>query len=195
MLFGWKKEDGSRRFRKAYEQVARKNGKTSEAAIVAIYGMVAESERGAEIFSAGANFEQSCIVHNEAKHFLRSTPLKNHVNIFKNNISMEALSSKFEPIYPGAVGLDGAAPYYSIVDEYHEHPTSEALDALETGTGSSRQPLVYIITTAGTNLSSPCYDEYDYAKKVLGGLEDDSYFAFIAELDAEMKDGKMVGVS
>ena len=106
------------------------------------------------------------------------------VQINAASITKPGDGGKFMPII-GKPG-DGASPHCYIVDEYHEHPDSTLLDTMQTGTGARTQPLGLIISTAGTNLSSPCYDDWLDCQKLLnGGFEDDTKFAILYTIDAE----------
>lgn len=191
-IFGWKQWDEEeqewlRRFRYAYIQVARKNGKTTDAAAVGLYLMIADNEPGAEIYSAATARHQAKIVHTDAKMMVENSPeLKKFIEVYQHNLNCPRLCSKFETVCSEDKKIDGLNPQCGIVDEYHAHSSSGVKDKLETGMGSRRQPLLYIITTAGNDTNSACYEEYDYCKKMLNGIIDnDNYFAFIAEVDVK----------
>lgn len=184
-IFGWKLADGTRRFRTAYNQVARKNGKSTEAAGVGLYGLVADGEAGAEIYSAATTRDQARIVFAEAMRMVKKSPdLQTLIEILKNNLSVEATDSKFEPLSSEDSTLDGLNIHFALVDELHAHKTSGVWDVLDSGTGSREQPLIFAITTAGFDTSGICYELYEYARQVLEGTqEDDTFFAYIAQPD------------
>jgi len=187
-VYGWQRADGTRRFRVAYHEVARKNGKSTEAAGVGIVGLVADNEPGSEVYSAATRKEQARIVFDEACRMVRASPeLRKKLRVLKLAIVHEAKSSKFEPLSSDARTLDGLNPHHIIVDELHKHSTRELLDVLDTALGARRQPVLWIITTAGDDEVETVYaQEREYAEKVLtGALEDDTYFAYIATIDAE----------
>ena len=103
-----------------------------------------------------------------------------------SEIYHEKTESIFWPLSKDVDSIDGFNPHLGIIDEYHAHKTSEMYDVLVSGMGQRTQPLLFIITTSGFNLSSPCYAEYQYCRKILEGtLENDEYFIYIAELDED----------
>lgn len=185
VLFGWKLErNGFRRFRVAYNSMGRKNGKSTEAAGVGDYLFVADDEPGAEIYTAASKMEQARIIHEEAKRMVRKSPyLSEIVKIFHSNMTVLETNSKYQPLGADAKTHDGLNPHGVIIDELHAHPTRLMWDVLDSATGSRRQPLLYAITTAGHDRQSICYEQEDYATKVLEGYQDDSYFAYIARPD------------
>lgn len=189
-IFGWvHKDTGVRRFRKSYKQVGRKNAKSQEESLVGLYETFADGESASEVYCAATKSKQAKIVWNEAKMMLtRCKELKGkytiaygRINHTKSGSFMEALSKE-----DGKTG-DGTHVQCGIVDEYHLHPTSEMLDMLTSGKNARRQPLVMIITTAGFNISNPCYRvEYDYVSRILdpdSPIENDQYYVMIQELD------------
>lgn len=169
VIFGWVNDDGMRRFLEAFILVPRKNGKSLWAIAVSIYMLVADGEEGAEVYCGATSEEQvQKTIFKPAKAMLRKNPLlmeKFGLEIFSRNISRASDGSKFEPLI-GRPG-EGDSPSCSTVDEYHEHKTSDQLDAMVTGMAARSQPLALIITTAGTNLSYPCYAKEGEAKQVL----------------------------
>ena len=191
ILFGWKNLDGSRRFRKVYFELARKNGKSEEASIVACYGLIADKEFGAEIFCAGTKREQAKIVFDGAREMLRklkqdSKSIDSLVSISKYNCNVINTNSKLEPLASDSEKQDGLNPHVAIIDEYHAHRNSDLLEVIETGMGSRSQPLLFIITTAGFNKISACYQLRKVATEILNGKkEDDSFLACIFSLDED----------
>jgi len=185
MLFGWKRADGTRRFRTSYLEVARKNGKTTEAAGVGLYLMVADGEPGAEIYSAATIREQARQSHSEAVRMVKSSPaLGSRVRPYRDNLHIVDTASKFEPLGADADTIDGLNVHGAIVDEVHAHKTRDTWDKLETATGSRRQPLMFAITTSGYDRQSLCFQLHEYTAKILSGVvEDDSFFGIIYTLD------------
>ncbi len=185
-LFGWVREDGTRRYRAAYQQLARKNGKSTLAAGVGLYLFFADGEPGAEVYAAATKRDQARIVHDEAVRMVKASPgLRKHIGITRENLHVERTNSKFEPLGADADTLDGLNLHGAIVDELHAHRTRAVWDVLETATGARRQPLLFAITTAGYDRESVCWELYDYSCKVLDGtIEDDSFFAFVAAIDS-----------
>lgn len=187
MLFGWKRADGTRRFRSCYDEEARKNGKSTTAAIVGLYMLDADGEEGAEVYAAATKRAQAKLIFDEAWRMAKSSPaLKKRLVCHRDNIHIRDTAAKFEPLGRDADTMDGLNVYCALVDELHAHRSDEVWGVLETGTGSRRQPLIFGITTAGSNQASYCYQLRDYATKVLDGvIVDDSFFAIIFTLDAE----------
>jgi phage terminase large subunit-like protein len=183
-VFGWvEKKSGFRRFREAYNQVARKNGKSTEASGVGLDMMIIDGEAGAEVYSAATKRDQAKIIFEEAVRMVKASPyIRKHLDIFKLNLNMPATNSKFEPLSSDANSLDGLNIHCGIIDELHAHKTREVYDVLVTATGARKQPLIWMVTTAGFNTNGVCYEKYEYAIKVLKGVvEDDRFFAYIAQ--------------
>ncbi|NJL06968.1 MAG: terminase large subunit [Methylacidiphilales bacterium] len=187
-LFGWlRKSDGYRRFRKALILEPRKNGKSAWAAAIGLYMLTADGEHGAEVYSGATSERQAWEVFRPARIMaLRSPQLCSAVGLTVNASNLHILSteSRFEPIV-GRPG-DGASPHCAVHDEYHEHDTDDQVSSMETGMGAREQPLQIIITTAGTNVSSPCYAAVVEARRILEGVvEDDEQFALMYGIDPE----------
>lgn len=192
-IFGWvKKETGKRRFREAYEEIPRKNGKSARLAARGIYLFAADGESGAEVYSGATTEKQAFEVFRPA--WMMAHKLENLRNRFGIELSgnqknpgpmfvMEDMS-KFETVIgnPG----DGASPHAALVDEYHEHDTDALVDTMQTGMGAREQPLLSIITTAGSNLGGPCYEKRRDVIRILEGQEvDETIFGVIYTLDED----------
>jgi phage terminase large subunit-like protein len=184
-VFGWKQEDGTRRFRTIYQEIARKNGKSTLASGIGLYLFFADGEPGAEIYTAATKRDQARITHSEATRMVKASPLlRKRIGIFKDNLHVEATASKFEPLGRDADSMDGLNIHGAIIDELHAHKTRDVWDVIETGTGARRQPMLYAITTAGFNRQSICYEQHEYTRKILERvIEDDSFFGIIYALD------------
>jgi phage terminase large subunit-like protein len=185
-LFGWKRvKDDRRKYRKAYVAVPRKNGKSIIGSGVGLYMFAADGEFGAEVYSGATTEAQAWEVFRPAKQMLeRTEELRDALGaeVWAKALLTPADGSRFEPVI-GKPG-DGASPSCAIVDEYHEHDTSDLVDTMETGMGSREQPLLLMITTAGFNIAGPCYDQEQDAKKVLEGvLDDPELFVLIYTID------------
>lgn len=184
--FGWlKKGSGLRRFRESYWEVPRKNGKSVVAAGVGIGMFVADSESGAEVYSGATTEKQAWEVFRPARLMIKRSPLLvEHAGIEVNasNMNLPADGSRFEPII-GTPG-DGASPSCAIVDEYHEHQTAALYETMLTGMGARRQPLMFIITTAGADIEGPCYDKRREVVEMLEGATDSpELFGWIWTID------------
>lgn len=185
-LFGWLKADGKRRFQYAYVEVARANGKTPLGAGILLYGLTADGESGAQCYSAATTRDQAKIAFKDATMMADSTPaIKNQSESLVNNLTFTPLSSFLRPLSADASKMDGLRVHVALADEVHEHPNGEVLAKLRTGMKSS-QPLLLMITTAGYDKLSVCWEEHDYTVKVLDGVfENDARFGYIATLDAD----------
>lgn len=188
-VFGWKRADGTRRFRTLWEEVARKNGKSTRGATTGIYLAFFDGEPGAEVYSAATKRDQARIVHSEAIRMVKKNPaLRKHIKVYKDNLHIEATASKYQPLGADSDSTDGLNVSGIIADEVHAWKSREMWDVLETATGSRRQPLIVAITTAGIDRQSVAYEKHDYTCKVLegwkdGSFVDDTWFGIIFTLD------------
>lgn len=187
VLFGWLKKDGTRRFRTCYVEVSRKNGKSTLGAGIGLKLAFADDESGAEVYSAATKQDQAIIVHSEATRMVRATPdLADSISIFKNSLTRPDKNQKYEPLGADEHTLDGLNVHGAIVDELHAHKTRGVFDLMDTGTGARRQPLLFAISTAGTDQTdgSVCWEQHVYAEQILRRIiEDDKYAGFIFSMD------------
>lgn len=194
-IYGWRRKSNKlRRFNKSYQQKGRKNAKSQEQAGVILYEMACGSIKNHEInecYCAGTKREQSKIIFTECQNLLKSSPLslkfrctKQIIEHIKTGSFLKALCKE-----DGKKG-DGTNPACLVLDEYHQHDTTEFYDL---GIGSNtKEPLLMIITTAGMDLNVPCYQqEYQYAAGLLDpdkpDIENDEYFADIFEAEPGME--------
>ena len=186
-LFAWIHRDtGLRRFRAAYNEIPRKNGKSLEAATVALYGSFCAGEPGAEGYCVATKRDQALIVFNDCKSLVRSSELKTRVEVFMGNLNSERTASKLEPLGSDKDSTDGLNPQIVIIDEAHAMKHRGMIDVMETATGSRRQPLIFWITTAGSDPVTPCGDQHHYACQILDQvLHDEQLFVFIAHADLD----------
>jgi phage terminase large subunit-like protein len=188
-LYGWKRVDGLRRFRTAYVEVARKNGKSVMLAGTALYALVADDELGSHVYAAATTREQARIIFGEAERMVDASPaLRARVTRTVNNLAVLPTSSWFRPLSADASKMDGLNVHFAAVDEVHEHPNAEIIQKLNTATGARRQPLIFEITTAGHDRQSICRQHHEFSVKVLESTvpaeASDSWFAYIATIDA-----------
>lgn len=187
-VFGWVHADtGKRRFRRADLYVPRKNAKSTIAAIIGNYMHAVDGEFGAEVYSGATSRDQALEVFRPAALMARASAeyrARFGVVVSASNLAVVDTNSKFEPVI-GKPG-DGASPSCAIVDEYHEHKTSELYDTMWTGMGARSQPLLLVITTAGSNIGGPCYTHQVELQKILDGvIEDDNRFGIVYTIDAD----------
>ncbi|MCO7225766.1 terminase large subunit [Pleionea sp. CnH1-48] len=187
-LFGWvHRETRLRRYRIAYNEVARKNSKSTLSSGIGLYMTALDGEGGAEVYSAATTRDQARIVFNDAQQMVKkSKALSKVFGVHQRNIHHLASGSKFEPLSADANTLDGLNVHCGIIDELHAHQKRDVYDVIETATGAREQPLIFVITTAGFNKLGVCYELREYAMKVLRGVvDDDSFFAAIFTLDED----------
>lgn len=185
VAFGWMRADGTRRFREVNEVVARKNGKTTMLAGIGLYMFCFDGEPGAEVYAAATKREQAEVLFREAKQMVRSSRhLSRLIGIQKDKLIVPGQIDRFLPLSRDGKSLDGLNPHCSILDEVHAHRTSEVYDVLKSAIGSRRQPLTWMITTAGFDLSSFGYEMYLYSLKVLdGSIKDDEFLPIVYTVD------------
>ena len=188
-VFGWMRADGTRRFRTLYEEVARKNGKSTRGAATGIYLAFFDGEPGAEVYSAATKRDQARVVHGEAIRMVKkNSALRKHIKPYKDNLHMESSASKYEPLGADSDSTDGLNIHGVIADELHAWKSREMWDVLETATGSRRNPLIVAITTAGMDRQSVCFEKHEYTCKILegftdGSFVDDTWFGIIYTID------------
>jgi phage terminase large subunit-like protein len=189
-IFCWKnKKDDSKRFRKCYVQLARKNAKSQLLALITSYQCFLSKEQE-ECYIAGWGREQSSIVYNEILSQIQACDLlKGKYKDSYGRITHIKSGSVIQPLSKEARKTgDGKNPSVAVIDEFHVHETSEIYDVLISGMVARKNPLIVIITTAGFNLSSPCFTEYQYVSSILDDnspVENDEYFVMICELDKD----------
>lgn len=193
-LFGWKRADGRRRFRKALIEVGRGNGKTTMLAGYGLYMFLADGEAGPDCYSAATKRDQARLIHAEAIAMVRRSPdLKKRIGIFKDNLHILATRAKFVPLGAEESGEHGLNAHFAGVDELHVHKTRKMWDVLETSIIKRAQPLIVAITTAG-ELNEPdsiWAEIHDYCLEVLDGHhQDDAWFSYIATLDPQDLEGE-----
>lgn len=185
-VFGWKViATGRRRFRTAYTELCRKNGKSTLAAGAALYALIADDEAGSEVYALATKKEQAQIVHGEAERMVRASPaLRKRIRVLRNEMKVEETDSIFKPLGRDEDSLDGLNVHFACIDELHAIKHRELVEVIDTATGARSQPLLFMITTAGTRREGICFEQRQYCEKILNGIvTDDSVFAFIACLD------------
>jgi phage terminase large subunit-like protein len=181
-LFGWKRADGTRKYRRAYIEIPRKNGKSTLSAGLALYLLFADSEPGAEVYSAAADTDQARIVFEEAQRMVESSPaLSKFGQVYKRSIIVPSAGATYRVISADAHTKHGFNAHGIVFDELHAQPNRDLYDVLNTSTGARRQPMMIMITTAGYDRESICYEQHEYARQVSTGIIDDpTFFAYIA---------------
>ena len=188
-IFGWKsREYGTRRYRTAYIEIPRKNAKSTVTCAVGLYLMACDDEPGAHVVAA-ANTRDQIIktLFGDAQHMARREAgfrARFGVEVLAHLIAQPATASKFEALAAEDNNLDGLNIHGALIDELHAHRSRGLWDVLETATGSRSQPLIWAITTAGTNKASVCYEQHRHVRDILNRtVEDDTYFGIIYTID------------
>lgn len=184
--FGWlHKETGLRRFRTAYWEIPRKNAKSTTSAGVGLYMFAVDGEFGSEVYSGATTEKQAWEVFRPARLMAKKeAEFQDYygVHVGAKNLSIASNNSRFEPLI-GKPG-DGASPHMAIVDEYHEHQTDEQLETMKTGMGAREEPMLWVITTAGSDTSGPCYALRSELVDVLKGtVQNDEFCGAIWTVD------------
>lgn len=185
-IYGWKGPDGLRIRRKAWIEIPRKNGKSTIAAALAIVGLCADGEAGAEVYSAAASTDQAKIVFDEAKRMASRAPaLRDKLKLFAKTISAPKTGGVYRVLSKLAEVAHGLNVHLGLVDEVHVYKDGGLIEALETGTGARTQPLIVYITTSDDGSGTGPYGGlHDYAVKVAKGVIDDpSFYAAVWALD------------
>lgn len=188
-IFGWKhKDSGLRRFRTAYIEVPRKNGKTFLASAIGLAGMLIDGEHGAEIYSAATKKDQAKLLWNDACQMVRKSPaLSRRIRKYVTALTIAETSTKFEPLGADSKTLDGLNPHMVLADELHAWPTPDLWNVLAEAMGARTQPLMCAITTAGYDREGICFQWRTHCRNILSkeGYSDDTTFGYIATIDED----------
>ena len=174
-------DQGRRIVRTACVGLPRKNAKTTLAAALCVYGLIADpADTAPVVIAAAGDRAQARLVHDEIKRMILSSPeLASVCNVFRNEIRCSRNGGVARVVSADAGLQLGLNPSLVVVDEYLVHANSDLYDALTLGSATRNQPLALVISTAGFNLESPLGQMYRYGKKVESGEIDDPSFAFI----------------
>lgn len=188
-LFGWKwKKNGFRRFRRAYERVPRKNGKSLLAICIALQMFGPDMEPGAEVYLGATSQDQAKdLLFKPAKYIVEKASVFRErfgIEVNASNLIIPANFSQLKSVIKKPD--DGFNPHCAVVDEYHEHETDEQYSTFDTGMGSREQPLLLVTTTAGSNLGGPCKEMDDVCLQILNrAIDDESLFILIYTPDVD----------
>lgn len=189
-LFAWKRKDGTRRFRTAYLEIGKGNGKSPLAAGVGMYMLTADGEARAEVYAAAAKQDQAMILFRDAVAMVDQSPalakriLKSGVEPVWN-LAYHESGSFFRPIASDKA-QSGPRPHCALLDEIHEHENDVVVSLMRAGTKGRRQALLLEITNSGWDQNSICWQHHDYSERVLRGTkQDDEWFAYVCGLDLE----------
>lgn len=179
-------ETGYRQYKEAFFLVGRKNGKSTLAAGLALYELLADGEPGAECYSIATKKDQAKIIFDEVLHMVQQSPhLKRHLKKRKTDLYSPTTFSKMQALGRNSDSLDGLNASFVVVDELHGIKDRNLYDVMKQSQSARRQPLLLMITTAGTVRESIYDNIYDYACKVVDGtFKDDHFLPVIYELDS-----------
>lgn len=181
------KDSGCRVCRETYIQIARKAGKDAFMAALSLYMMIVDGEASPEIACLANSREQARILFDYVTNFSKSLdPKGNAIKAFRNYVKMPSNNGTCKVFSADASVLDGLNVSMGVIDEYHEARDRKLYDVIKSSMGMRTQPLMVVITTAGFNLESPCYDMYKLSLEILNGVKmDDTFFPFIFQLDVD----------
>ena len=185
-LFGFVHADtGYRRYRETLLYVARKNGKSTLLSGIALYMLIADDEPGAEIYSVASKRDQAKIIYDETHNMVKQSPdLMQVVRKRKSDLYFGLTLSKFQPLGKNSDTLDGLNSHLVIIDELHSIKDRNLYEVMKQSQSARRQPLMVMITTAGTVRECIFDDMYKYACDVCDGtIEDDAFLPVLYELD------------
>lgn len=186
-LFGWRRADGTRRYRTLFAMVPRKAGKSTLAAGIALYLLFCDDEPAGEVYGAAADRQQAGIIMDMCKAMVAASPaLRARAKVYARSIVVPETGSSYRCVSSDAYSAHGFSPSAIVFDELHVQPNRDLYDALTTGTGARRQPLTVAITTAGYERTSLCFEMYDHARKAKAGtVKDDALLPVIYQAGAE----------
>ena len=180
-ILGWKfVSTGKRRYKYADILVPRKNGKTTFAAILALFLLFLDGEAGAEVYTAAVDKAQAKICFEAAKVLIRDSAFSKSMTIHRGEVRYERTNSFLMPLSKDTKNKDGLNPHAAVCDERHAWTSNEIYDLIKTGMGSRSQPLLISISTAGVDTSLPYYtDVQTYCDVMLGIKEMDNHFIML----------------
>ena len=192
-IYGWKrKSDGFRRFRVAYVETPKGSGKSPLAAGVGLKGLVADGEPRAEVYAAATYKDQAMVLFRDAIAFYDQSPKLQNILIASGtgsmrwNLAFPKKGSFFRVISSEKKGQSGPRPHVVLLDEIHEHTDGTVIEMLRAGFKFRRQPMSFMITNAGYDKSSVCWEYHDLGIKVATGqLVNDEFFSYVCALDDE----------
>lgn len=187
-LFGWVKRDGYRRFREAYIEIGKGNGKTPMCAGIGLYGLMMDGERSAQIFAAAADQDQAQTLFQYAVNVVKVSDLDSDLHLSGGKevwkITHEPSMSYFRTFSRESGAKSGPIPHMGLLDELHEHGSPQISIKIRAGAKRRKQPLFLEITNSGFDRTSICWQHHEHSTRVLQGVvQDDQWFSFVASLD------------
>ena len=187
-IFCWKyKSTKKRRYTYADVYVPRKNGKTTFAAVIALFMLVMDGESAAEVYAAAVDKEQAKICFDASAQLVQNSGWGEYVKYFrKGSIVVEETASAYKPLSKETRNKDGLNIHCAICDERHAWKTTEIMDVIVTGIGARSQPLIFSISTAGVDTSYPYFADLEDLRNILRGIrKKENHFCFLFEPDKD----------
>lgn len=187
-IFGWLRANGCRRFRTAYLEIGKGNGKSPLAAGVGLYCLTSDDEDRAEVYAAASKKDQAMILFRDAVAMRDLSPhlkarLIKYGGLNPWNLFFQGKNSFFRAI-SNDDSQSGPRPHCALLDELHEHPDANCVNMMRKGVKGRRQPLMFEITNSGVDRNSICYQHHEYSERILKGvIDNDAWFAFVCGLD------------
>ncbi|RVV99712.1 terminase [Mesobaculum littorinae] len=182
-VFGWKRADGLRRFKATYHQVGKKNGKTTDTAVPALYTQLFDGEAAPQGYCAATTRDQAGLLFKELKRMIRASPaLVQLMTVYKTEIETPGTNGTISALSRDGNSADGINPHFAARDEVHRWTDRELAEIVVNSMLARSQPIDWAITTAGASRASICGEMRRYSEQVLrGDVEDDAFFAYVAE--------------
>lgn len=186
-IFGWKRADGRRRFKRTYCEVPKKNGKSTIASGLSLYLLVGDGKVGAHVFSCGASRDQARLVYDESANMVEASPELSaalQVRRSRGVILYSATKSKYEAIAAEAGIAHGKDAHAVVCDELHAWKGRDFYESMKYAGAAQENSLFIQITTAGDDMTAICYEEHERALRIISGEEVDiSYYGLIYAAD------------
>ncbi|EGQ2804660.1 TPA: terminase large subunit, partial [Staphylococcus pseudintermedius] len=185
-LFGFvDKDTGYRRYTESFFFVGRKNGKTTMLSAIALYMMIADGESGSEVYSVASKRDQANILFDQAHEMIVQSPdLNKNIRKRKSDLYFAHNFSKMQSLAKNSNSLDGLNAHLVVIDELHSIQDRNLYEVMKQSQSARTQPLLIMITTAGTHRGTIFDDLYEYACNVVDGkFNDDNFLPIMYELD------------
>ncbi|CCH54474.1 Putative terminase large subunit [Fibrisoma limi BUZ 3] len=188
VFYGWKREDGRRRFRRKYKSCARGNGKTPLESLQIHYHLTVEGLQNAEAYVSATKEKQAKIAFDDAVLMLDNSPdLQEYLDQSAEQIFNRSLNAKFSFLTSSPKTADGTRPSFAVIDEYHEFENDGMVNKLSSGLIKKKEPIMSIVTTRGSHQEWPCFQKElkVYIPILERSVENDSFFVVIYSQDSE----------
>lgn len=190
-VFGFVDDSGHRRFREVYIEVPRKNAKSSLSSVVALYMLAMDGEEGAGVYSAATTRDQARITFDDGVAMIEKNPdfrERYGLKPGKFAVAVPAHNATWKPITRESAANEGLNVHLGLLDELHAHKNRDVFGVIRQGMGARRQPLLWMITTAGSDQSGVCYEQRSGVARILegtagGSVELERIFGVIYTLD------------